>query len=580
MAIDIALSLDGEDYLCNLARPEHRVVREDDDIGVRVVLSGADQMLEPLAYVEDYELSLSRVSSIDDSESTVFAAPSSKLFREAFGSAVIRILVGAQEFSLFFEVLAKKIHAAQAEAMIRYLTFKSEHIIRVCLSRTTRSVGTCGEGGADPEMILSAVESFVDSVLNVRLDLQHRLRKRLIPVKRPAWMASRGEAGIDPYDVLSNLDALEPTVGASDVVLHGRSYAAAGIEVVSLESTLDVEENAVLLGGIFSMRRVLLSLRAELTGNFKKGGIDSHDKEYVSLHELLLQLSAGGMVHRCECLIETLEELIRYFERNLKVVFRGELVPKVSPFVRSSRLYRTLYEQLQRWYELGSPSLEGRIFLIKLRSLSKIFEYFSLFKLFDYFVERDWVLSDVRTNQQFDALIPVSLSFQRNGVSITIEHEPKIFPLNSDSAHFDLVDVKHSNASGISWWPDFTLRLSSNNIVHYFILDAKYSTSRVVRERHLPHLYDKYFSDMAVYDARRNVLDHGAILGVLAIFPWQNHAKTLTSWRWAPYSLTSNRAIRLPIIAGMPLSPDSNDVFVFALDKMLKISENQSLALR
>lgn len=575
MAINVTIFIDGEEHHWQPDHTTPKVIREDQEISLKLELTDKEIEITPVVFLEDYDFTLTHESS--NSSTSTYTSPPARIFREAFGDALLRIQLEEREYVLGFEVLAKKIHAVQAEEMISYLKQKSEHIFRVLLSRTSRPVGSEEQGKADPEMILSAAENFVDSVVRSRLELQHQLRKRLIPVKQAAWKASKNESGIDPFDVLSNLDALEPAIGASDVTINGRNFSASGIDVTALEESADVEENTTLLGGVHSMRRVLLSLHSDIAIGFPGSRIASHDKEYVSLSELLLRLTSGGMTQRCERLITRLEELIRYFERALKIPYRGELQPRITPYVRASRVYRMLFEQLQQWYFLGTPSLTGRTFLVKLRSLSKIYEYFTLFKLFDYFESHAWQLFDARCDPGFEYLIPSMLRFRKEELTLTLEYEPKIFPFQISTEHLSLVNLKHSAASGTHWWPDFVLRIDAGGNVAYFILDAKYSTPWVVKNKHLPTLFDKYFMDMAVYDDQTKLLDHSRILGVLAIFPEQDTTTSLTHWRWGRHGLLTGKPTRLPIIAGLPLSPKSDLLMGITMDRLIDIAKQQTL---
>lgn len=574
MTIRVSVFLDGEEVVWNPELPQPRlVIREDQDVALRIVLTGSDFDIVPMAFVEDYLLSLSQdIVQTKQETKNVFSCPPGRHFRESFGSAVLRLSIADHEHILGFEVLAKKVHAAQAEDMIRFLTKKSEHIIRVCLARTSRPVGSDGLGKADPEMVLSAAENFVSYLLEVRMDLRHQIRTRLSPVRQPSWKALLNGGSIDPLDVLLNLDALQPATDEGDVRIKGRRFSALGIDVTTLEQSADVEENTALLGGLYSMQRILLSLSQEISATFSGGHLASHDKEYVSLSELLLRLSAGGMNQRCDKLLTTIGELVRYFEKTLKVPYRGEIKPRLTPHVRASRLYRILFEKLTHWYALGSPSLEGQMFMIKLRSLSKIFEYFTLYRIFDYLESREWDLIFSKFDPDFEKMIPSHLVFRKEGVTVTLDYEPKVFPLSEDTPNFSLVDLKHSKASGTYWWPDFSLKIDVNGSVCFYIIDAKYSTPSMIREKHLPHLYDKYFTDMAVYDSKRKILDHGRIYGVLAVFPGQEKFTLPTSWRWGRHGILTGNVVRLPVVSGLPLSINSEGIMEKSFDRMIEIA--------
>lgn len=163
MGINVTISIDGEEHVLNpdcLMPPMPKViVQEDQEISLKLSLTDTDVVITPVVFLEDYEFTLARESS--HVRMTNYTSLPDRIFREAFGDALLRIQLEDREYIICFEILAKKTHTIQAEEMIFYLTQKSEHIIRVLLSRTSRPVGSEEQGQADPEMVLSAAENFV-----------------------------------------------------------------------------------------------------------------------------------------------------------------------------------------------------------------------------------------------------------------------------------------------------------------------------------------------------------------------------------------------------------------------------------
>jgi hypothetical protein len=583
MGVYLSISIDGrEDFLWSPNEPLLSIeMTADDSMGFSLTLTenDAEDKNLPRAFIEDDEVILNEMLLSNDSILTVkekkYTLASDRYFREAFGSASLKIHFGEKEFILWFEILARKIRAIHAEEMLKYLAEKSEHIIQVCLSHTTRPIGKKNTEITDPEVLLTAVENFVNSALDVRLELQHQLKKRLVPIKQPVWKTHQTESGFDPYDVLFNLDAIEPVPYQADINIKGNNFNVTGIDVSTLYATPDIEENAIILGGIYSMRRKLLELNDEIKQFCQGKRLPSYDTEYVTLGDMLLRLTVGGTLNRCNNLIVTLEELISYFERTLKVVFRGEIHPHMTPYIRGSRLYRMLFEHLKDWYALGSPSLTQRHFLTKLRSLSKIYEYFTLFKLFDYFESKQWVLNQVSFLENDDKVIPRAFEFSKDDVYIEIGYEKKIYPLGKHSEHLSLIDIKHSNASGIYWWPDFVIKVKKNEDIVYAILDAKYSSPLNIKEIHLPGLFEKYFLEMAVFNQKKNILVSDNIIGVFAIFPGWTPDQGIINWRGYRHGFLSGAVIRLPAVAAIPLSVHSDYLMVSALDRIIELSKHR-----
>jgi hypothetical protein len=549
------------------------IIREDQNIYFEIICSEANGEA-PFLFIEDYTLNL--IKENKENIGNVFRSITGRVFREAFGFSIARVQLGEEYFELKFEVLLKKVNAKQVEEMIRYLTQKHDDIIRICLSRTTLPMGAKEEGITDPETILNTVESFVNTLISHRLELQHHLRKRLIPVRQPAWKSSQGSSNIDPFDIISNLDTLQPTFGEGDVIVNGRCFSIGEIEVTTLEPTANVEENAILLGGLRSMRRVIIALLNDIDENFSNSQIPLCDLEYQSLKEILLRLTSSSMKRRGEQQLNRLEEFIRYFERVIGVIYQGERRPIMTPFVRSSRIYRRLFEQLHEWYALGKPSLIGTNFLVKLRSASKIYEIVTLYKLIDYLNIKNWSIVNIQWLPNLDNCIPSMIVLGKNDIRLTLHYETKIHPYNKETKHLDLVDMKHLDQKEYNYkyrCPDFIMRLDNATDSIYIILDAKYSSANTVKTYSLSNLLDKYFIKMAVYDAHNQVLKQDRILGVIALFPAKNCLSPIYMPHWKQHGI-GKKPIRLPIVLGLPILPESDDIAYDVFDQILVVAEN------
>ncbi|MCX7068972.1 MAG: hypothetical protein NTW85_14930 [Methylococcales bacterium] len=558
--------VDNEYHAWNGHHHEIYIIRADQTVYFE--LFNVSNNENPVLFIENDELDLTAVYS--EELGNVFRSVSGSLFRESFGLAIVNIHLAEQRFELRFEVIVKKANAQQVEEMIRYLTHKQNDIMRICLSRTDLSI----ENTSDPETILNTAETFVNTLISCRLELQYHLRKRLIPIKQAAWKASQN-SDIDPFDIIFNLDALEPVLGEGDVVVNGRSFSITETEVTTLEQTANVKENAILLGGLYSMRRIITTLLDTINPDFAHSKIAYHDPDYESLNDVLSRLTSSNMKQRCENQLLQLEEFIRYFEKNLAISYQGELRPIMTPFVRASRVYRRLFEQLHDWYILGEPSLNGRNYLAKLRSVSKLYEFVALFKLIDYLYDNNWTTIDTHWSSQLE-FVPSIVTFKRNGFKLTLSYEPKVFPYSVQTKHADLVDMKHATINGDYdyWCPDLVLRIDSSDKTVYLVFDAKYSSASSVRKYHLPSLLEKYFINMAVYDAYSQLLKQEPIVGVIALFPDKNAPAPIYLPNWTKYGL-HKRPTRLPIVTGLAILPELDTTAYPALDQLFAIAERQ-----
>jgi hypothetical protein len=571
----ITVFIGDESHLWN-SHHEPYTVREDQDVYFELtpLENNTDT---PKLFLEDTELYLS--TDYRNPLARTFRSSPSYIFREAFGLSTISVYLGEHHFELRFEVLVKKANAQYVEEMIHYLTQKQEDILRICFSRTLLKNGTTEHGETEPETLLNTVETFVETLISCRLELQHHLHKRLIPVRQPAWKSSNA-SDIDPFDILFNLDALEPVFGDGDVIVNGRSFSISEMEVTTLEPTANVEENAILLGGLYSMRRIITRLLQNLSSDSSPHKQKTPDvDDYETLDNVLLRLTSSNSQQRCEDQLFQLEEFIRHFEQKIGLIYKGERPPIMTPIVRASRVYRRLFEQLHEWYKLGEPALNGRNYLVKLRSVSKIYEFVVLFKLIDFLHENNWIIVESKWMADLK-FVPSLVSFERNGLKLTLNYETKIYPFSGETKHFDLVDTKHSNASwDYNYWsPDFVLRLDNveRTKAVYLILDAKYSSSGTVERTHLPTLVEKYFMNMAVYDANNQTLKQDAILGIIALFSDKDKNSS------SPIYLSNGRKfgidkkpVRFPIVTGVSVLVQSTWLTYQVFNRIFELAEKQ-----
>ena len=570
----ITIFIGNESHVWN-SHHEPYIVQEDQDVYLE--LTPLDNNADtPKLFLDDTELNLTIDYRIQSART--FRTMPSYIFREAFGLSTISVFLGEQHFELRFEVIVKKETAKQVHEMIQYLTQKQDDILRICFSRTLLTTGTSENSGAEQETLLNAVETFVETLIGCRLELQHHLHKRLIPVKQPAWKSSRN-SDIDPFDILFNLDALEPVFGDGDVFVNGRSFSISEMEVTTLEPTANVEENAILIGGLYSMRRIITQLSQRVGTNFSTPQKNLEIENYETLSNVLQQLTSSNIQQRCENQLFQLEEFIRYFEQKIGLIYKGERPPVMTPIVRASRVYRRLFEQLHDWYKLGEPVFDGQNYLVKLRSVSKIYEFVALFKLIDFLHESKWQTVESEWTEDLE-FVPARIVFERDNFKLTLYYETKIYPFSADTKHSDLVDTKHSNgALEYNYWsPDFVVRLDNINNAKtvYLILDAKYSSSGTVERSHLPTLVEKYFMNMAVYDANHQTLKQDTILGVIALFSDRDRNSA------APIYLTNNRKfgidkkpVRFPIVTGVSVMVQSTWLTYQFFNRVLELAENQ-----
>ena len=553
--ISASLTIDSQVFHLSQTSPLRFVAREDSVVSIEISINRGAGDIE--AYFEDAEINLLPPTYSGDIVS-VRSLPD-KYFSECFGEAVLRLYSAGESLIAVVDVQAKKITAEQALKMISYLSERHETLIRTCFSRSTVPTGTTSKGVAQPEAYLDCAEKFLELKKELLLDLIRTRRTRLIPTKEMAWSPQSSSAVIDVADVIDGLDGIIPTHGSPDLVIRKRGFKVVNLPLTVLRESSDVLENQILLGGLYSIRTRVEQIASELirirTGENEPAGV------YESLRSLVLELTCTGMLNRCERIKSDCIDLTRVIEDRLGVKYQGELRPRMTPYARSSKVYRLLFTSLADWYDLGELSFGAQHLIVKLRSLWQIYEFFCLFVLSEGLMRSGWRPLECLPDPEFGYSVPSMVSLGREACTLNIYYNKIIKPIQNGVGESGLVDVAHrGNGANSHWRPDFIFEFKIDGAAsrRYLILDSKYSTEEIVKERHLPSITQKYYWGTSVYDAATGRFDNRSISGVVAIYP--NSGRPMVNWRGRSNDLKSLTRV-LPMIFGAHLSIDSPHQF-------------------
>ena len=402
--ISASLTIDSQVFHLSQISPLRFVAREDSVVSLEISTNRAAGDIK--AYFEDAEINL--LPPTYSGEIVNVRSSPDKYFSECFGEAVLRLYSAGESIIAIVDVQAKKITAEQAIKMISYLSERHETLIRTCFSRSTVPTGTTSKGVAQPEAYLDCAEKFLELKKDLLSDLVRTRRTRLIPIKEMAWSPQSSSAVIDVADVIDCLDGIMPTHGSPDLVIRKRGFKVMNLPLTVLRESSNLLENQILLGGLYSIRMRVEQIAAELvrirTGETRPTG------GYESLRSLVLELTCTGMLKRCDRIKSDCIDLTRFMEDRLGVKYKGELRPRMTPYARSSKVYRLLFTRLASWYDLGELSFGAQHLIVKLRSLWQIYEFFCLFVLSECFMRSGWRPLECLPDPEFGYSVPSMVS--------------------------------------------------------------------------------------------------------------------------------------------------------------------------
>lgn len=559
--IDIKIYINKQEVLSSSAIN----IADRDEAQIALISTDSDyfHLRDVDIFLEDYKIPYTL-----SEDGLVIKSQANNLFRESFGYSNLRVYVDNELIKdLQFNVSTYEEKFKNIKEMMVYLLENNDRILDLCFSRTKYKSKNDGDAKASFDSVVTAAENIVFSLSNRKHSLRGELRHRLELVKEDA--SGKNFFNVNPYDVIDNLDKLSQGYSPDSVTLLGKVYSMEGIQRENHINSYDLEENRVLLGSLVSIKEELLDILRIIDTSSEKL---TYDKEYkviqpyvrpsgsFVIEDLYTQLTTSAMAKRIENVLTYVNELLNFFQRKMKVGFYGFLPPLLSPFARKSSFYIELYGYVNDWYALGSPDISANNDLTKIRSTSKIYELFTLYKLIDALHKDGWDVVSSIEHEFFKSFIPSQVGFSRDDSVLSVFYEKKISGYTSDTNHNDLIALNKNNSNNqYNYYnPDFVIMKNNQKGVSYYILDAKYSSSYTLKNHKvLDDLYEKYYSNLAVYNKLNRTLGKKEIKCVNAINPFGD--KSLTKW---PSYLPKI----IPDVSSILLSQDTN-----GLDKVLSL---------
>ena len=496
-----------------------------------------DESIE--VYVEDYILPLQNKI---DSPSEYFSIKD-KIFRESFGYSTVRIYISNElKYEVLFNILTDKLKFEQIKDMVLYLLNNNNRVLDICLSRTKLELDNFNDSSPNIESVIKLSEDILDIFLSKKGNYSTILKKRLENSKE--FINESNQFNLDPHEIFNNISDIFPSNEITSINIKGRRYSLDSIKRDTLIDSYNLEENQILIGGIHSIKNTLIDIKSNLLLKDEKEDKLTYEYEYSNLQsfhkkftidDLYLQVTTDGLSKRIDNILNSVDTILFEFQKKLHINFTGYKYPKNTQFVKHSSFYRNIFSKLFEWYNLGNPDIGINKNLVKLRSTSKIYELFCLYKFIENIYKSGWVVLKFKQHSFFRNFIPEYIKFQKDDNIIELFYEKKVNPISNESQHNDLVYLDHKKISNFRYYtPDFIFKKTNiDGDVKYFIFDSKYSSSSTLEKYHvLDELYKKYYTNLAVFNMTEMKLDSNSILSIVAVHPFGKNS--LSKWNSIP----------------------------------------------
>lgn len=475
----------------------------------------------PRVYIEDYEVVIERKNNFFISEKYQF-------FRESFGLSSVRIYYGDQVFEYVFNVLAEKVTCDQAESIIEYVYKKNPNLLKVNFSRTSVEKSLIRDESTHFESFLDFSQSLINYLDSKKTTLSKLVKKKFIIQKN--IVGNHVNKQINPEEVICNIDKLYQDNTSSEIIINRNYYSSDGLKYDSLNETYDFTENKAILSGLIYTKLNLNKILDVIDGiNLSESS--NSDKEYSSfekkdnyrkdISKVILKVTSGGILQRVLFLLKEIEYYIHFFKNKLNISYTGPVYPKLSKLTINHPFYNEIFNKIRYIYECGTFGLSDVVAKIKIRSMSKIYEFFCLYKLVEVFEKIGFIL----TNEIKEGYISKEIILYKDNKVIHLYYEKFINYIDKLPANTsDLVSINydHSKRDKYNYYnPDFVILIKDIDKIHgsYYIFDAKFRRfENLKKDQVLKEIKFKYFDNIRYLDCDKRILSNRNILGNFILY--------------------------------------------------------------
>ena len=430
-------------------------------------------------------------------------------------------------YSDYLRIATTKQTARQVEQMLGEIENSLPSFLEVCFSRSRKKAGLIKN---DIRSIWNTLR-IIDEIISVyEENYGYFSNHKKSTVEQDTEIVDvKSMRKIDQESLIwitSNPDNLVVTEKESVIKHKEQYYAPTKVKTYISRYSYDIYENRMILG---FLRSVIEYINKQITG-FEREILELENipnsiiVQLPNTHELTgrcIYVYYKGVMERFEKKRDVLQELYYRYVRILECMAEGVFsLPKLTNTFKQVYHYRICYECMVKWFEAGDYSFDHLNYLFKLKTLSRIFEYFCLIKLQTAIVQNGYVLTDT-SRVVYDIEDDIEdinnkYVFSGHGYELTLLYEPTIWVnrLNDDinlySTGYNFTKRKCNDR----WTPDFVMKITTFGNEYYYILDAKYSNFQNVKKRYIPELVLKYSSQIASKDKF-----FSDVIGVGAIYP-------------------------------------------------------------
>lgn len=434
-------------------------------------------------------------------------------FKNQYDLTIVSLKIGSQYYySDYYQIATKKQISKNIEKMIEEISNMQAGLLEICFNHYSKSRKARGiTKGVVNNSISSTIEIHRAVILKLKAQYPYfKNNSKNIIVEKEMMVEIRKVRQFGANELMwtsKHPEMLKECEYNTIIKFSNKNFIPEKIISSVKENSYDIYENQLILGFIEEMISSTLNMNRYIYDNIIKRLINSlnNSKDLLDNYEIpsnirgkLLTAKYEKLSMEISGLTSDYQKLFIQYKNIFKTIKKIKFTsPRFTPVFRNIPHYRTLFQSMNIWWEnYRTYSTAGLEYMMRLKQLSKIYEYYCLLKLviglqnLGYELNENFKEEDSIVDLISGEMPAYCFTNESVGAKLTLYYEPKISGSQAENIEFDDLYVLKSRSSFLT--PDYLLKFEYNGQVRYGILDAKHTYEKNVEDKYLPDTTLKY----------------------------------------------------------------------------------------
>jgi hypothetical protein len=446
-----------------------------------------------------------------DEDINVYSTATTRFFAIFYGLTSINIYITCKNneeiyfTSPYFKIATRKQSKNSIQSMLREIDSFDPDILENCFSKSVNYVGeeSIRKSPADiiqmHQRILYTYKKYIPFFRN-------GAKKHLKNIYKEVDASRASNIGYDEIEwIARNLQNLKRYDIETGIRLNGKYYLPNKIMTKTKKVTADIYENRMIITILKMLKNSLISLKEDLNKELELLENKTFSYELPEGYIIPDDIPDEYFHYKYKQQINTINILEKEYDK-LFVIYSSIL--KCEPELRIKKLkytqtfrnvkhYRAIFEIANEWIEkYRKYSLFGDTYLIRLKSLPKIYEFYCLIRVLKSFYSLGYILKDIKKETYGEDSIELNNIYILENPNLdfkaTIFYEPIIDYRPEKNKYIELYKLKKGGRYTF-YKPDFIIKLDTKYKESiYGILDAKYSRKDIIQKYQINKLTMNY----------------------------------------------------------------------------------------